>query len=91
MNATNGKVVSATVKTYDRLCQMIAGVLGVTASELSDTSSPDTIAAWDSLNHLNLVMALESEFGVSLSPEDALEMRTVGLMREILRRNGVEI
>jgi acyl carrier protein len=91
MNATNGKGVSATVKTDDRLCQMIAGVLGVPASELSDTSSPDTIAAWDSLNHLNLVMALESEFGVSLSPEDALEMRTVGLMREILRRNGVEI
>jgi acyl carrier protein len=91
MNATNGKGMSATVKTDDRLCQMIARVLGVPAADVWDTSSPDTIAVWDSLNHLNLVMALESEFAVSLSPEDALEIRTVGLMREILRRNGVEI
>jgi acyl carrier protein len=82
---------AATVKTEDRLCQTIAGVLGVPVAEISDVSSPDTIAAWDSLNHLNLVMALESEFGVSLTPEDALEMRTVGLMRAILRKNGVEI
>lgn len=91
MNTTNREGLSAALKTDDRLCQMIAGVLGVPASELSDTSSPDMIAAWDSLNHLNLVMAMESEFGVSLSPEDALEMRTVGLMRTILRRNGVDI
>jgi len=66
----------------------LAGVLGVAASELTDASSPETIAAWDSLNHLNLVMALESEFGISLSPEDALEMRNVGLMRVILKKHG---
>jgi len=82
---------STAVKTEDRLCQTVAGVLGVAVSELTDASSPETIPAWDSLNHLNLVMALEGEFGVSLSPEDALEMRTVGLMRAILQRNGVEI
>jgi acyl carrier protein len=78
----------AAVKTDDRLCQTVAGVLGVAASELTDASSPETIAAWDSLNHLNLVMALESEFGISLSPEDALEMRNVGLMRVILKKHG---
>ena len=79
---------STAVKTDDRLYQTVAGVLGVPASELTDASSPETIAAWDSLNHLNLVMALEGEFGISLSPEDALEMRTVGLMRDILKKNG---
>ena len=75
----------------DRLRQTIGGVLGVPAAEISDASSPDTIAAWDSLNHLNIVMALESEFDVSLTPEDALGMRTVELMRTILRRNGVDL
>ena len=80
-----------TVKTEDRLCQTVAGVLGVAPEALTDASSPETLPAWDSLNHLNLVMALESEFGVSLTPEDALEMRTIGLMREILRRNGANL
>ena len=66
-------------------------MLGVPAGELSDESSPETIPVWDSLNHLNLVVALEGEFGISLTPEDAMEMRTVGSIRAILGHNGVAI
>lgn len=36
-----------------------------------DTScSQKTCKAWDSMNHLNLVVELEIEFGVSLEPEE---------------------
>ena len=48
------------------------------------------LSAWDSLNHLNLVMAIEEEFKVSLSPDDTLDMRDVGQIRAILRTHGVE-
>jgi acyl carrier protein len=47
----------------------MAAVLGVGETELSDDSSPDTISSWDSLNHLSLVMAIESEFGIELTPD----------------------
>lgn len=74
-----------------RLHRTISDILGIDAASLTDDASPDTISTWDSLNHLNLVMALESEFGLSLSPEDALDMRTIGLIRTILRERGVDL
>ncbi|HUI06196.1 MAG TPA: acyl carrier protein [Verrucomicrobiae bacterium] len=88
MNA-DGLAVPANAE--DRIYRTVASVLGVPAAELSDDSSPETLPAWDSLNHLNLVMALEGEFGISLTPEDAMEMRTVGSIRAVLGNNGVEV
>lgn len=75
----------------DRLYQTVAEVLGVPFDSLFEETSPDFIPSWDSLNHLNLVMALESEFGVSLSAEDVLDMRNMALIRTVLRGYGVDV
>jgi acyl carrier protein len=82
---------SPSVTGVDRLYTTIAAILGINAEELSEESSPDTIATWDSLNHLNLIMAIEGEFDVSLTAEDAMDMRNVGLVRTILRDHGVQV
>jgi acyl carrier protein len=74
-----------------RLQRTIADVLGVANEDLSDASSPDTIENWDSLNHFNIILAIESEFGVELSPEDAFNMGSVALIRAVLRGHGVEV
>jgi acyl carrier protein len=73
-----------------RLYQTMAATFGVAPDALDDSTSAEHIATWDSLNHLNLVMALEQEFALSLSVEDAIEMRTVGRIRAVLARHGVE-
>ena len=41
-------------------------------------SSPETIDAWDSVQHLNLILALESEFDVQFEPEEFEAMKTIG-------------
>ncbi len=74
----------------DRLHRTVAAVLDVDPTDLTDDSSPDSIPAWDSLNHLNIIMAIEGEFSIALSAEDALEMRSVGVIRQILSTHGVE-
>ena len=74
----------------DRLSQTVAEVLGVTTDVLSEESSPDTISSWDSLGHLNLVIALEEEFGIRLSADNALAMRSVSSIRRILQQSGAE-
>jgi acyl carrier protein len=79
------------IKSEDRLSQTVAEVLGVTPDELSEESSPDTILSWDSLGHLNLVIALEEEFGIRLSAEDVLAMRSVHSIRRILHQSGAEV
>jgi acyl carrier protein len=83
--------MSILIKSEDRLSQTVAEVLGVTPDELLEESSQDTIASWDSLGHLNLVIALEEEFGIRLSAEDMLAMRSVRAIRQILLQSGAEI
>ena len=68
----------------DRISQIVASVLDLSAEQVADDTSPDTVPAWDSMAHMNLVMSLESEFGISLLPEDAMEMLSVRLIRLIL-------
>ena len=72
------------LSTTERIFRTVADVLGVDESALNDRSSPETIEAWDSLNHLNLVMALEAEFDVRLSPDDTLHMHNIGMIRRLL-------
>lgn len=74
----------------DRLSQTVAEVLGVSPEVLSEESSPDTISSWDSLGHLNLVIALEEEFGIRLSSDNVLAMRSVSSIRRILHQSGAE-
>ena len=83
--------MSALIGSVDRLAQAVAEVLDVTPETLSEESSPATIPSWDSLGHLNLIIALEQEFGVRLSAEDILTMRSIGSIRRILHRAGVQI
>ena len=73
-----------------RVARVIADVLGVPAASLTRESSPDTFPQWDSLSHLNLVVALESEFGVTLTDDDVMEMLSVSLIEVILTERGAD-
>jgi acyl carrier protein len=52
-------------------------------------SSPDTIANWDSLQHLNLVLALEQEFNVQFTPEEIEQILSVELAAALLDEKRV--
>ena len=52
----------------------MARVLEIPIEALDDEASPDTIDNWDSLRHMNLVMALEEEFGVQFSTDEVIEL-----------------
>ena len=42
------------------------------------------VPAWDSLNHITLVMSLEEEFGVSFSTREVMGWQNVGQMLDSL-------
>lgn len=46
--------------------------------------SQDNCEKWDSMNHLNLVLELESEFEVSFEPEEIAEMRDADAIVRII-------
>jgi len=69
----------------EKVFQVVSQVFGVQIDELREDSSPDTIQAWDSLKHMNLVLALEEEFGVRFSDEKIMQMLSVGLITEAVQ------
>ena len=62
----------------DRIKTIIAEQLGVKKEEVTDSASfVDDLGA-DSLDTVELVMALEEEFGMEIPDEDAEKLKTVG-------------
>ncbi len=57
--------------------QIMADVFGVEMEDIKIDSTPDTIDSWDSLRLLNLVLALEQEFGLEISPEQLQHLLSV--------------
>lgn len=45
-------------------------VFEVPLQEINEDVSTDNLENWDSLRHLNLILALEEEFGVSIPDEE---------------------
>jgi acyl carrier protein len=67
----------------------VAEVFGLPLAEVSRGTSSETVEEWDSLNVLNILMAVESEFGVSISPEEAAGFVSVEKIMAVLESKGV--
>ena len=62
----------------DRVRAIIAEQLGVKLEEVTDAASFIEDLGADSLDTVELVMALEEEFGIEIPDEDAEKMVSVG-------------
>lgn len=69
----------------EKLKNVVATVLNVDVSRIDADASSDTIESWDSLRHMNLVLALEDEFGVSLPDEEAANANSYPLLVLVLQ------
>ena len=52
---------------------------------VDETCSQATCENWDSMGQLNLVVELESEFDITLEPEEIGEMKSFGDIIRILK------
>lgn len=74
--------------TQAKVRSIIAEQLGVKVEEVVDQASFTDDLGADSLDTVELVMALEEEFGIEIPDEDAEKMRTVGdAMRYIAEKS----
>jgi acyl carrier protein len=53
---------------------------------LRDEMGFDDIPGWDSIGHMNLVVELESRFGISLEMDDVMRLDSVKAARELIAR-----
>ena len=67
-----------------RVRNILADLLSVSQAEIKAESSPETLAGWDSIQHLNFVLSVEQEFGVTFQPEEIEAINSVRGMIESL-------
>ena len=71
--------------TDEALAKVIAAVLDLDPGSVDETTSADTVEAWDSVRHMNLVLAVEETFGITLPDEEVVELTSFALLRAAIR------
>jgi acyl carrier protein len=65
--------------------------MSIPESHISDDSSPQNIGSWDSFNGYVLLTELESEFNISFSIDEVLEVKTIKDIKNYLQKHGVDV
>ena len=63
-----------------RIKNCMASVFGIEEDAINDDASMDNIEAWDSIRHINLIIALEQEFGISFPDEEVALLTSAELL-----------
>jgi acyl carrier protein len=77
--------------TEQRLKNVFSEVLGIPPSEINDEIAYDKSKGWDSLAHMALIAALDSQFDIMLDTDDVVDLSSYGKSKEILRKYGVQV
>jgi acyl carrier protein len=78
------------ITSENKLKQVLADVFGIETGIIDENTSVDTVEEWDSLKHLNLVLALESEYDISLTEEQTVEILSYPLIKAVLEEHSIQ-
>jgi acyl carrier protein len=73
----------------ERVRHILAVVLDVPEGDVDEGLSAEQTTNWDSIRHLDLIMALEEAFGVSFSSEELGALTSYHAIAEALGQRGV--
>ncbi len=68
----------------NKLYAILAELLRVDVADISSEKTADDFATWDSLAIINIALAVESEFDISLTPEQISEFNSVANIVNLL-------
>ena len=63
---------------YDKLNDIFVDVLDLDEVALTDSTTADDIEEWDSLSHVQLVVAIEKAFGIKFTALEIMKWKNVG-------------
>ena len=63
---------------------VMSAVFEIPIGEITEDTSPDNVGSWDSLKHMNLVVALEEEYDIEFIEEEIVEMMNLSQIKSIV-------
>ena len=58
----------------EKIKQIMAAVFSIIENDIPNSASTSTIENWDSLNHMNLIVAIEEEFKVQFTDDEIIKI-----------------
>jgi len=65
---------------------LVTATLNVPADQVTEDSDMASTPNWDSLGHINLVLAIEEAYGVVVDEDAVVEITSVRAIRDFLER-----
>jgi acyl carrier protein len=65
---------------FEKLNEIFCDVLDLDEIELTDSTCADDIEEWDSLSHIQLIVAIEKAYGIKFSSLEIMKLKNVGEM-----------
>lgn len=78
------------MSVFERVQAAVATTLKVPARVITVTTRDTDVPAWDSMGHLNLMMALEQTFDITLEVEDFANLTSVPAILAYLQNLGID-
>jgi len=65
---------------FEKLNEILIDVLDLDEVELTDATNANDIEEWDSLSHIQLIVAIEKSFGIKFTSLEIMKWKNVGEM-----------
>lgn len=70
---------------------LFANLLQEPVESINEDTSPRNTQSWDSLKHLELVMAIEGAYSVQFTMPEVVGLSSLGSIRQVLKLKGVDL
>tara|TARA_Y100000739_G_C20516355_1_gene421981 strand:- start:485 stop:727 length:243 start_codon:yes stop_codon:yes gene_type:complete len=69
---------------FQKIKEIFRDIFDDESLEIFESTNSSTIDDWDSLNHINLVVAIESEIKIKFNFEELSTLKDVGAMMDLI-------
>jgi acyl carrier protein len=70
----------------EKVAKSITSILDLPNQEITMRTTADDVEGWDSFNHINIVVAIENEFGIKFNTSEVEELRQVGEFVKLIEK-----
>ena len=73
----------------NKLFEIVARVFNISINEINYESNPENIENWDSFTGYVLLDEIETNFDISITMEESLEIKKIEDFKNILKKKGI--
>jgi len=71
-------------QVYEQLTEIFQDVFDDDEITIEDSTTAKDIEGWDSLANINLIVSVETEFGIKFKMEEITSLKSVGEMVDVI-------